>query len=165
MVLCPYMCARFGIVKDTHTLHTRNEEDFTVNYAVRKTQLENKGVWPLRICVSLRRSLNRQNFREQVHLEDLIRGTPFDAVFDNGMELYEIIIIGVAVSLFLTLLTVVLYILCHYTRQKGDYETEEAKRATDFEDNISMAFMYSPDGLPIPQRREWFIWDNEKQKT
>lgn len=85
-------------------------------------------------------------------------GTPFDEVFDNGMELYEIIIIGVAVSLFLTLLTVVFYILCHYTRQKGDYETEEAKRATDFEDNISMAFMYSPDGLPIPQRREWFIW-------
>lgn len=66
--------------------------------------------------------------------------------------------VSVAVSLFLTLLTVVLYILCHYTRQKGDYETEEAKRATDFEDNISMAFMYSPDGLPIPQRREWFIW-------
>lgn len=63
-------------------------------------------------------------------------------------------------SLFLLILIIVLYIICYHTRQKGDYETKEAKGA-DLADNPDMAVMYNQDGHPIPKRKEWFVWEQE----
>ncbi|GAB1600199.1 neurexin-4-like [Argonauta hians] len=74
----------------------------------------------------------------------------------EGMALYERVVIGVVLSLFLLILIIILYIICYHTRQKGDYETKEAKGA-DLADNPDMAIMYNQDGLPIPKRQEWFV--------
>lgn len=67
---------------------------------------------------------------------------------------------SVVLSLFLLILIIVLYIICYHTRQKGDYETKEAKGA-DLADNPDMAVMYNQDGHPIPKRKEWFVWEHE----
>lgn len=72
------------------------------------------------------------------------------------MAMYENVIVAVVLSLFLLILVAVLYIVCHHTRQKGDYDTKEVKDMV-LTDRSDMAFMYSPDGVPIPHRKEWFV--------
>ncbi|XP_029633411.1 neurexin-4 [Octopus sinensis] len=104
-------------------------------------------------------------FEEITQAPDPVESRPFDpslvnitypSTRDNGMALYERVVIGVVLSLFLLILIIVLYIICYHTRQKGDYETKEAKGA-DMADNPDMAIMYNQEGLPIPKRQEWFV--------
>eukprot|EP00106_Octopus_bimaculoides_P005183 XP_014772625.1 PREDICTED: glycophorin-C-like [Octopus bimaculoides] len=104
-------------------------------------------------------------FEEITQAPDPVESRPFDQslvnitypnTLDKGMALYERVVIGVVLSLFLLILIIVLYIICYHTRQKGDYETKEAKGA-DLADNPDMAIMYNQEGLPIPKRQEWFV--------
>lgn len=88
--------------------------------------------------------------------DDSLVNITYPVTFDEGMALYERVIVGVVLSLFLLILIIVLYIICYHTRQKGDYETKEAKGA-DLADNPDMAVMYNQDGHPIPKRKEWFV--------
>ncbi|KAL5009720.1 hypothetical protein ScPMuIL_012025 [Solemya velum] len=76
---------------------------------------------------------------------------------DEEQKAMEGIIIGVVVGIIFLCLLVALIILCLYFRQKGDYETQEAK-GTELADNPDTAIVFNQTGLQeISKKKEWFI--------
>jgi len=61
------------------------------------------------------------------------------------------------VALICIVIIILAIIAFIYFRQKGDYETKEAK-GQDLADNPDTAVVYNQTGVPeITKRREWFI--------
>ncbi|KAK3105727.1 hypothetical protein FSP39_004342 [Pinctada imbricata] len=65
--------------------------------------------------------------------------------------------LGAGLALFFLLLVALIALGVFYCRQKGDYETKEAKGA-DLADNADVAVVFNQTGVPdITKRQEWFM--------
>lgn len=67
------------------------------------------------------------------------------------------LIVGVTVAAAFLIFVIILMIFFIYFRQKGDYETKEAK-GQENADNPDAAIVFCQTGVPdIPKRQEWFM--------
>ncbi|KAL4229221.1 biological adhesion [Mactra antiquata] len=67
------------------------------------------------------------------------------------------LIVGVSVAAAFLIFVIILLVFFIYFRQKGDYETKEAK-GQENADNPDAAIVFCQTGVPdIPKRQEWFM--------
>lgn len=67
------------------------------------------------------------------------------------------IVVGVSVSAAFLIFIIIMIVFFIYFRQKGDYETKEAK-GQENADNPDAAIVFCQTGVPdIPKRQEWFM--------